>query len=76
VLSEGTTIAAIGIAAGALGGLVLSRVVASFFTTVQLPGALAVGVAAAVLMAAAVVASWVPAARAARIDIIEALRSE
>jgi putative ABC transport system permease protein len=76
VLSEGTTIAAIGIAAGALGGLVLSRVAATFFTSVQLPGTLAVGVAAAVLMAAAVVASWMPAARAARIDVIEALRSE
>jgi ABC-type antimicrobial peptide transport system permease subunit len=76
VLSEGTTIAAIGIAAGALGGLVLSRLAAPFLTSVQLPGALAVGVAAAVLMAAAVVASWMPAARAARIDVIEALRSE
>src|SRR5262245_35719656 len=76
VLSEGTTIAAIGIAAGGLGGLVLSRLAAPFFTSVPLPGALTVGVAATVLMAAAVVASWMPAARAARIDVIEALRSE
>jgi ABC-type antimicrobial peptide transport system permease subunit len=41
---------------------------------VQLPGAFAA--AAAVLLAAAVVASWVPAARASRLDVIEALRSE
>src|SRR5205085_746214 len=76
VLSEGTTIAAIGVAAGALGGFVLSRVAASFFASVQMPGVPAVAAAAAVLLAAAVVASWMPAARAARIDVIEALRSE
>ena len=63
-------------ATGALGGFVLSRVAASFVTAVQLPGALAVASAAAVLLAAAVVASWIPAARAARIDVIQALRSE
>jgi hypothetical protein len=75
VLSQGTAIAGIGIAAGAAGGFVLSRVVASF-TPVQLPGALAVAAAAAVLLTAAVVASWLPAARASRIAIIEALRAE
>jgi hypothetical protein len=32
--------------------------------------------AAAILLAAAVAASWMPAARAARIDVLEALRSE
>ena len=76
VLSEGTTIAIIGIGAGAAGGFVLSRVAATFFTSVQLPGPLAVAAAAAVLFGAAVVASWAPAARAARLDVIEALRSE
>ena len=54
----------------------LSRLARSFFTSVQLPGALAVGAAAGVLVAAAVMASWMPAARASRIDVIEALRSE
>jgi putative ABC transport system permease protein len=76
VLSQGTAIAVIGIGAGAAGGFVLSRVATAFFTSVQLPGMLAVGAAAAVLLAAAVVASWMPAARASRIDVIEALRSE
>ena len=37
---------------------------------------LIVPVAAAVLFASALLTSWLPAARAARIDIIAALRSE
>jgi predicted permease len=76
VLSEGTAIAVIGIGAGAVGGFALSRVAASFFTAVRLPGALAVAAAAVVLLAAALIASWLPAARASRIDAIEALRAE
>jgi putative ABC transport system permease protein len=76
VLSEGTAIAVVGIGAGAAGGFVLSRLATSFFTAVRLPGMLAVVAAALVLFAAAVVASWLPAARASRIDVMEALRSE
>jgi ABC-type antimicrobial peptide transport system permease subunit len=41
-----------------------------------MPGALPVGVSAIVLMAVAVVASMLPAARAAKVDIMQALRSE
>jgi putative ABC transport system permease protein len=76
VLSEGVSIAAIGIAAGAAGGYVLARVAAGFFTHVQLPGVPAVLGAAAVLIGAAVVASLVPATRASHVDVVQALRSE
>jgi ABC-type antimicrobial peptide transport system permease subunit len=76
VLWEGVLIAAIGIAAGAAGGYVLARVAARFFATVQLPGALPVIGAAAVLIGAAIVASLMPAARASRVDVLQALRSE
>ncbi len=76
VLSEGALIAAIGIAAGAVGGYALARVAAKFFEQVQLPGALTVLGSAAVLIAAAVVASLMPAARASRVDVLQALRSE
>lgn len=76
VRSEGVQIAAIGIAAGAAGGYGLARVAASFVENVQLPGALAVLGAAAVLIAAAGVASLMPAARASRVDVLQALRSE
>jgi putative ABC transport system permease protein len=69
-------IAAIGIAVGAAGGYVLAHVAAGFFATVQLPGALPVMGATAVLIGAAVVASLMPAARASRVDVLQALRSE
>ena len=76
VLSEGVVIAAIGIAAGAAGGYVLARVAARLFGHVQLPGAVPVLGAAAVLIGAAIVASLIPAARASRVDVMQALRSE
>jgi putative ABC transport system permease protein len=76
VLSEGLAIAAFGIGAGAAAGLGLERVVRGFFESAQLPGALPVMVAATVLIGAATVASLMPAARASRIDVLQALRSE
>jgi len=76
VLREGIAIAAIGIAAGVAGGYVLARVATGFFSTVQMPGVLPVVGAAVVLIAAATVASLMPAARASRVDVLQALRSE
>ena len=76
VLAEGALIAAVGIAAGAAGGFVFAGVAAKFFDHVQRPGPLPVTGAAAVLIAAAIVASLMPAARASRVDVLQALRSE
>jgi len=76
VLSEGVWIAAMGIAAGAGGGYLLARVATRLFATVQLPGPLPVIGATAVLIGAAIVASLMPAARAARVDVLQALRSD
>ena len=76
VLAEGALIAAIGIVAGAAGGYALGRVATSHVESLRLPGAFAVLGAAAVLMGAAVVASLMPAARASRVDVAQALRSE
>jgi putative ABC transport system permease protein len=76
VLSEGALIAAAGIGAGAAGGYGLARVATKFVEHVQLPGALPVMGAGAVLIGAAVVASLMPAARASRVDVLQALRSE
>jgi predicted permease len=76
VVSEGALIAAIGTVVGALGGYGLGRLAASHVSNLQLPGGLPLLGAAVVLMSAAVVASLIPAARASRVDVVQALRSE
>jgi ABC-type antimicrobial peptide transport system permease subunit len=76
VLGEGAVIAALGIVAGAAGGYVLARVVGGFIQDVRIPGALPIAGAAAVLVAAAVLASLMPAARASRVDVVQALRAD
>jgi ABC-type antimicrobial peptide transport system permease subunit len=76
VLGEGAVIAAAGVVAGAVGGFLLARIARSYVTDVRLPGALPIIGAAAVLVLAAVVASLMPAARASRVDVIQALRAE
>ncbi|MGE0816303.1 MAG: ADOP family duplicated permease [Vicinamibacterales bacterium] len=76
VLNEGAVIAAGGIVLGILGGLVLTRVAGSFIGEVRTPGLWATIGAALVLALAAVAASFIPAARAARVDVAQALRTE
>ena len=76
VLREGAAMAALGVAAGALGGYSLARVIASFVQDIRMPGAVPVVASATILVVAAVVASLLPAARAARVDVMQALRSE
>jgi putative ABC transport system permease protein len=76
VLGEGAVIAGAGVAAGAIGGIALARVVGGFIPDVRIPGALAVVGAATILVAAAIVASLLPATRASRVDVMQALRSE
>jgi ABC-type antimicrobial peptide transport system permease subunit len=76
VLGEGTVIAGAGIAAGAGGGLLLAGLAGSYIPGFRIPGVLPIVGAAMILIAAAVLASLVPAARASRVDVIQALRSE
>jgi len=76
VLKEGAIIGVSGIVTGVIGGVVLARVVSRFVTEVEMPGALPIAAAAAVLIAAAVCASLMPAARASRVDVISALRGD
>ena len=76
VLSEGLVIAGFGVAAGFVVGFALERTIGKYVGIVQLPGALPLIASAAVILAAAVIASALPAARAARVDPAVALRSE
>ncbi len=76
VIAEGAVMAAAGVLAGAAFGFVVARLAGSYLLDVKMPGALPVVLSALVLLTAAVVASWLPAARAARVDVIQALRSE
>jgi ABC-type antimicrobial peptide transport system permease subunit len=69
-------IAAIGIAVGVVAGLILARVVGGYIPDVRMPGLSTVAGAAAILVTAAILASFTPAARAARVDVISALRPE
>jgi predicted permease len=76
VLREGAVIAGAGIVAGAVGGLALARAVGSYIADVRIPGAVPIAGAAVVLVAAAILASLMPAARASRVDVIKALRAD
>jgi len=76
VLTEGFVMAAFGIVAGVAGGYALAKIVASYVQDIGLPDVLPVIGSAAVLLTAAIVASVLPAARAARVDVMQALRSE
>ena len=76
VLNEGAAIAGIGVVVGTVGGFALARAAGGFIADVQTPGALTMIGAAAILVVAALLASLVPAARAARVDVVDALRPE
>jgi putative ABC transport system permease protein len=76
VMAEGALTATVGVIAGAACGYALTRLAGSYFTSLQIPGAVPVVASALVLLAAAVIASVLPAARAARVDVMQALRSD
>ena len=76
VIAEGTVITAVGIAAGLGSGLALQRLAVNYFEGVRMPGAWVVVGAAGILLGAAIVASAWPAIRAARVDVMQALRAD
>jgi len=76
VLAQGAVMAVAGVLAGAACGFALARLAGSYFTAVRMPGAAPVVGSAIVLLAAAVIASLLPAVRAARVDVMQALRSD
>ncbi len=76
VIAEGAVMAVAGILAGAILGYGLARLASSYFPSLQMPSAWPVIASVIVLLVAAVIASMFPAARAAHVDVTEALRAE
>jgi ABC-type antimicrobial peptide transport system permease subunit len=68
--------AVVGVVAGAACGYALARLAGSYFQDMRMPSALPLFGSVVVVLTAAVAASVWPAARAARVNVIEALRSE
>ncbi len=76
VIGEGAVMAAAGLLAGAAFVYILARLAGGYFPDMKMPGAVPVVLAALVLLTAAVVASMLPALRAARVDVMRALHSD
>ena len=76
LVREGLIMAGSGVLAGAVGGFVMARLARLYFEEMRMPDVLPVVGAVLVLLVAAVVASVMPAARAARVDVMTALRSD
>jgi putative ABC transport system permease protein len=76
VLVDGTAIAAIGVTVGVFVGGGLSRLAGNYVQELQLAGPVPLIASAAVILTTVVLASVVPAARAARVDTVQALRAD
>lgn len=76
VIGEGASIGIGGLVLGFACGFGLVQLAGTFLGDLKLPGVLPVAGSAFVLLIAAVTASVIPAARAARVDVMQALRSE
>jgi putative ABC transport system permease protein len=76
ILVEGLIMAGLGIVLGVAGGLVVYRVLGAYLAQTQFPGAIPIIASAFVLLFAAALASLLPATRASRMDVMQALRRE
>jgi putative ABC transport system permease protein len=76
VIREGALMGVAGIVAGAGLGYLLARLAGSYLLDMKMPSPLPVVASAMILLIAAVAASALPAFRASRVDVIQALRSE
>jgi putative ABC transport system permease protein len=76
VIVEGAVMASAGVIAGAAAGYGVAKLAGSYITEIATPGVVPVIASAIILLAAAIIASALPAARAAKVDVIQALRSD
>ena len=76
VLTSGVKLAAIGLSLGLLGALGLVRLLSASNPGMHFDNSFALAAPGLLLLAVALLASWLPARRAGRINPIEALRAE
>jgi putative ABC transport system permease protein len=76
VLWEGLLIVLSGVAAGVLAGYAFAAIAGTHVSDIRLPSPAPLAAAAALVTTCAVLASLMPALRAARVDVLQALRSE
>jgi predicted permease len=74
IIAQGMTLAGAGVLAGVAGALVLTRVMAAVLYDVRTSDPATFATVVVVLLGAALLASWLPARRALRIDPVQALR--
>ena len=74
IVGQGMALAGIGVLAGVLGALALTRVMATVLYEVRATDPATFAVVIVVLLGAGLLASWLPAQRALRIDPVQALR--
>ena len=76
VIGEGLRLSAVGVAIGLAGAFVLTRVIGSLLVGVKPTDPVSFVTAVLLFLVVAVLACWIPARRAARLDPTQALRSE
>jgi hypothetical protein len=76
VLRQGLRVAALGIALGMVGAFAMTRWMSSVLYGVSARDPLTFGVAPVVLLTVALLATWLPARRASKLDPMESLRND
>jgi ABC-type antimicrobial peptide transport system permease subunit len=76
IVGQGAALVGVGVVVGALGTIVLSRLLASFLYGVSKVDPLAFAAAAAALLAVGVLAAFIPARRAGLVDPARVLREQ
>jgi putative ABC transport system permease protein len=76
VLFEGAAIGLVGVVAGGAAGYAIARLASGLIPDLEMGNPWPLAAAGVLLLLAAVGAALMPAARAARVDVIQALRAD